>query len=167
MMDAAAPANGEQSYDVRLDAETAMLEHFSWPVLITRQRSSAGNLDLQPCQPREVSSGSRTVFAQFPRHARFPLDSDHMAPTVDITNNRHLCVLCARRKCPSDGNTANDEESSPHHAAPAGKDLTLAYSSGTDGASQQNAVADVGLGPKRDIAPVCGEMRKNLRAAEC
>jgi hypothetical protein len=107
MMDAAAPGNGEQSYDVRLDAETAMLEHFSWPVLITRQRSSAGNLDLQPCQPREVSSGSRTVFAQFPRHARFPLDSDHMAPTVDITNNRHRCVLCARRKCPSDGNTGD------------------------------------------------------------
>jgi hypothetical protein len=33
MMDAAAPGNGEQSYEVRLDAETATLEHFLWPVL--------------------------------------------------------------------------------------------------------------------------------------
>jgi hypothetical protein len=44
MMDAAALGNGEQSYDVRLDAETVTLEHFSWPVLIARQRSSASNL---------------------------------------------------------------------------------------------------------------------------
>ena len=30
MMDAA-PGNNEQSYDVRLEAETTTLEHFSWP----------------------------------------------------------------------------------------------------------------------------------------
>ena len=59
-------------------------------MLTARQRSSASNLDLQPCRLREVSSGSTGDIAACPRDV---LKADIQLRTLDVGERRTKQIL--------------------------------------------------------------------------